>query len=381
MTPPDTMDRILASLHRAALDDAHWPPAAALIADAVGTIGNVLVVGEGTGDDERIYLARYQQRDQPRGDLVREYFDIHYPHDTGIQRLMGKANGQLVHIPDLYTEDERKKSPLYNEFLPRVGLHNGLYTRFDEADGLRMVWGVGDPTASGGWGVEQLALIEGLRPHVRHYLRVRQALNGAEATGGGLAALLDSRRIGVLHLERRGRVVAANAPALAILRHGDGLHDAGGTLRAEVAADDDRLQALLARALPAAGSRGPAGGSMAVRRASGGPRLGLYITPVDAARSAFGALRMAALVLLVDPADRPRIDPAWVAEALDLTPPEGRVASLIAEGRSVREAAAEAGVPETHVRRLLKGIYKKQGLSGQVDLVRRVAALEVLPGS
>ena len=74
MPASDAFERCLATLYEAALDDAHWPAAAARIADAVGSVGNVLVVGERSGDHERIYLARYQQRDQPRQDLVREYF-------------------------------------------------------------------------------------------------------------------------------------------------------------------------------------------------------------------------------------------------------------------------------------------------------------------
>ena len=36
MNPLDAFDRILASLHQAALDDAHWPATAALIDEACG---------------------------------------------------------------------------------------------------------------------------------------------------------------------------------------------------------------------------------------------------------------------------------------------------------------------------------------------------------
>ena len=107
------------------------PPPRRLIEEAAGVVGNVLVVGEGLGDNERIHVARYNRRGQPRQDLVREYLDVHYPRDSGARRLMGLPDARLVHIPDLYTEDERKRSPVYNEFLPRVGLHKGLYTRFD----------------------------------------------------------------------------------------------------------------------------------------------------------------------------------------------------------------------------------------------------------
>ena len=43
--------------------------------------------------------------------------------------------------------------------------------------------GIGDPAASGGWQADRLALVEYLRPHVRHFLRVRRALAGAAGRG------------------------------------------------------------------------------------------------------------------------------------------------------------------------------------------------------
>ena len=47
-----------------------------------------------------------------------------------------------------------------------------------------------------------------------------------------MTALLDNPRVGVLHLDRRGRIIEANGRARNILRHGDGLADRDGTLRA-----------------------------------------------------------------------------------------------------------------------------------------------------
>ena len=101
--------------------------------------------------------------------------------------------------------------------------------------------------------------------------------------------------------------------------------------------------------------------------------------PVGNAQADFGGQRVAALVLVVDPASRPRIDPAWLAAALDLTPAEGRAAALLAEGRSVREIAASTAHQESYVRALLKQVYKKQGVPGQVALVQRVLAVDALP--
>jgi len=52
---------------------------------------------------------------------------------------------------------------------------------------------------------------------------------------------------------------------------------------------------------------------------------------------------------------------------------------LLAEGKSVREIAAAAGFQPSYVRWLLKQVYKKHDLSGQVALVRLVLAADTLP--
>ena len=62
MNPDDIFERSLAALYEAALDDARWPAAAALVEEAVGTGGSTLSVGEGFDDDVRLYFARFLQR-------------------------------------------------------------------------------------------------------------------------------------------------------------------------------------------------------------------------------------------------------------------------------------------------------------------------------
>ena len=49
----------------------------------------------------------------------------------------------------------------------------------------------------------------------------------------------------------------------------------------------------------------------------------------------------AALVLVVDPEERPRIDPRLVAEVLGLTPAESELAVMLSQGKTVRDIATE----------------------------------------
>ncbi len=372
-------DRILASLHQAALDDAYWPAASALIDEAIGATGNSLAVSENTADTDRVLFSGFYRRGEHRPDLAREYFESYFPYDERLPRLIRLRAGRLAHVPDLYTARELKTSFVYNEGLLRLGSRNGLNVRFDGPDDLRIIWATGDPVGTGGWQSAQLRLTQSLLPHIRQFVLVRQALAAADALRTTLTGLLDNSRIGVIHLDRGGRLLTANAPALEVLRRDDGLFDRDGSLHASLPADNSGLLRLLKRALPWLGGETPAGGSMTIQRPTGRPRLELHVHPVGGGQADFGGRRTAALVLVVDPDKRPHIEAARVATILGLTPSEGRVAALLAEGKTVREIAAVTGYRASYVYWLLKQTYKKQGLSGQVALVQRVLSAYAFP--
>ncbi len=341
-------------------------------------VGNFLVVGDGS-DEASVDFARLLYRGEDRQDLAREYFDAYFPHDEALRRRRELPDGRLAHAPELYTEEELKTSVAYNEGWRRMGGQNGLTVHFDEPDGLRIVWVLGNPAGGDGWQSGQIRMVERLLPHIRQFVGLRQTLAAAHALGAGLAGLLETDRIGVVQLDRAGRVLEANGAALEILRRGDGLLDRDGALDAWLPADRSRLRRLLGRALPALWGEAPGGGSMTVQRPSGRGRLGLHVSPVGDRAADFGGRRVAALVLVVDPARRPRIDAARVAKTLGLTPSEGRMAALLAEGLRVREIAAATGWRENYVRWMIQQVYRKQGVSGQVALVRQVLAADALP--
>lgn len=375
MNAPDALDHVLKSLYEAMLDDAHWPATTALIDEACGIAGNGLGVGRGVDDAARVYFAGIYRRGERRQDLEREYFDNYYAHDERVPRITRAPEGQLIYLPDLYTDKELKTSPAYNEGARRAGTQNGLNVHFNGPHGLHIVWATADPVGAGGWQSAQLELIAHLLPHIRQFALVRHALAVAGALGTGLAALLDNNRIGVLYLDRRGGLVEVNARARRMLRRGDGLFEYGGTLRARRAADQERLEKLLGGALSGVGGETPVGGSITVERLSGPSRLGVHVCPVGEGEASFG-LQVAALLLVVDPASHLRIDPLWVARTFSLTAAESRVTALLAEGRSVRDIAAATNYGEGYVRWLLKQVYRKQGVSGQVALVRLVLVMD-----
>ena len=379
MSPQDLFERLITSLHQATLDDDHWPATAALIDEVCGIEGHELMVTEGPPEDTRVVLARLYYHGQRNQELERVYPEFYFHRDERVPRLKRLPDSRLVHVDDLYTDRERMTSATYNEALPPASFQNGFNVRMDGLDGSRVTWVIGDPCGSDGWWSGQIEVIQRLLPHLRHFARVRQALVNAEALGASATGLLDNSRIGVIHLDRRGTILAANDRARVLFRRGDGLSDRGGFLDARSPADSARLKKLLAGALPPFGGEA-VGGSMTVRRTSALARLVLHVKPVTIQQMDISARRVAALVLVADPESRPSIDPVLVAEALDLTPTEGQMAAWLAEGKTVRDIAVSTRRKMRTVRWFIEQIYDKQGISRQSDLVRLVLSIGEVSG-
>ena len=325
-------------------------------------------------DDLRVLTVGLYYRGQRHEDLEREYLEVYHPIDERIPRFRQLPDSHLVHVKDLYTAEELKTSPTYNEILLRSQYQNGLNVRLDGPDTSHISWGLGDPVASDGWGSSEIATIKRLLPHIRQFIRVRQALVRAEAHGTTVTALLGNPRIGVLHLDRRGQIIEVNDRARSILRLGDGLSDRDGVLGARNPDDQLRLERLVAAALPVGGAIAVSG-SMLLGRSSGLPPFVVHVKPAVVPQPDYGARHVAALVLIVEPGSQHRIDPGLVARTLGLTPMESRVAAGLAEGRSVDEMAGAMGNTKHAVYWHLQRIYRKLSISRQAELVRLVLSL------
>ena len=380
MSLQDIYERILSSLHEAMLDDAYWPVASALMDEACGSKGNILVSGDACAAPHcAIFLARWFYRGQRHEEYETEYFNAYHHRDERGPRLRDLPDSKIVSVDELYTDHEKRISLAYNEMLMRSDTQNGLHARLDGPDDSWIVWTAADPVDDVGWSSRRVEMVSRILPHVRQFVRVRLALVNARALGTTMADLLDNTGCGIIQLDPQGRIVATNGRALELLRKGDGLTDDEGGLRARLPQEDATLQSLLARALPRFG--GGVSGSMMVTRSVGSPpRLVLHVSPVGAGRPDLRASRVGAIVLIVKPETRTIADPELVAGALGLTPAETRVAMMLAEGCTLLDIAVATGRSKGTVRWHLKQIFAKNRISRQVELVQLVRSLSIVAG-
>lgn len=77
MSPRDSLERVVAALHDAALDEALWPAASALIDEAVGIKGSSLAFPDSQEDEARLRFGELLYRGEQRED-GRDYFAYYH---------------------------------------------------------------------------------------------------------------------------------------------------------------------------------------------------------------------------------------------------------------------------------------------------------------
>ena len=135
-----------------------------------------------------------------------------------------------------------------------------------------------------------------------------------------------------------------------------------------------RLRTLLAGAVRTSSGEGLAsGGVLAVARPSGRRSFHVLVCPVSVHRPVFPEVRTAAAIVFVaDPEEVAVLNEATLRALFGLTSAEAKLASLIAQGTSLKEAGARLGLRRETARSRLKTVFEKTNTHRQAELVRLV---------
>jgi DNA-binding CsgD family transcriptional regulator len=184
----------------------------------------------------------------------------------------------------------------------------------------------------------------------------------------------DRVALGVLAVSGDGHVLAANVTAQRLLAEGGGLRLVEGRLQAPVDAENDKLRRALE--LGAAGLPGQASAAnpfVFVSRPGLAP-LSLVLLPIE------GRLRVfeeqgTVLVIVIDHGRGLAPNTSILRELFDLTMREAELAWLLAQGRSVHEAAEILAVSINTARTLLSRVTAKTGSHSQAELVQQLLSV------
>jgi DNA-binding CsgD family transcriptional regulator len=357
---PDRLAKAAARLGDAAVDPAVWPDVMDEICEALATTGAVLFQSDVRTPDV--------PRTGPADEIIRAYFDHGWAGRDeratyGVPRLLA---GEIVTDQDLFTREQMRKSPMYNDLIFAHGFQWFGCVGFWAGPAF---WALAMQRApgEGAFGERDKRLLARLAPRLTETATLSAAV-GRAALSSVTNALNRVRQPAVV-LHRLGFVLEVNAAAAAGFDDEIRVKDRHLVVRDKVAAG--RLERLLqlmrftpdTAALPAE--------PIVIRRAAKPPVL-LRVLPVDgAARSVFLGAR--ALLILGNLTPRVAPEPSVLSQAFGLTPAEARVASLLVEGRSVNAIARRLGVMPNTVRMQLKAVFAKTGVHRQAELVSLLA--------
>ena len=213
---------------------------------------------------------------------------------------------------------------------------------------------------------EDRALLELLAPYVRRAIGVGLRLYARSSNVEMLLGLFDALALGVVLLDDKSRVTFANRSATEIL---------GSAPSAALPEDEgfeekrDRRTAAL-RALLRSQVIGPQSAALAYPHPQDGRPLQIVSTPLRWPNAgAELAARFTSALFLGDPGSSGRAGVEGLGALYGLTPAEERLASLLAVGSTLAEAAEKLSIRMSTARGVLKAVFAKTGTRRQASLV------------
>ncbi|MNQ36230.1 Bacterial regulatory protein, luxR family [compost metagenome] len=261
-----------------------------------------------------------------------------------------------------------------------LNLASCLRTCFAEPGGMRcwidVIRGHSDPERP--FAASDREMIGALLPHLTRALGLYARLKRQEAEKSIYEGCLDHLVLGCLLLDGDAQLLCVNQAARAIIDKHRGIELNHGRVLLQERAAQQALEKAIANALAArAQEGGHYRGELVRLQARDGVLLGMLATPAPLIAYYQGRHVPSVIIYLSELTESLAMQQVsggsaaeLIAQLLDLTRQEARLAALLACGQTISEAAGQMGIAVTAARNYSKNIYAKLGIKGQNDLVR-----------
>ncbi len=366
------IDGAIYSLYQAALSADHWTPALDSVAALSRSLGALIFAKSQDG-------WAFPSHSAGIADAVSSYLS------EGWSRRNPWLEGRVAagfQAGDIYTDEdildfsELPAHPFYETFLSRFGIAHVMASIIHSELGSPTSLVVCRAGSGGRFADTDRATLLLLARHLEQSLRITSAYMKAKAAGDTVAQAFDAMEQPALILDGEMRPLRVNRSAEHLV--GRYFVDGEDGLRPTLPAEIDDFVSTIQRAQTDGrhGSRLPHPAT--VSDPEGEKRLVVWAAPlVGTSADALGLVSPTKHVLMLakDLESDQIIDPTVIRKVFGVTTAEARLASLLASGRSVREAAEALDISEGTARFVLKRIFSKLGVSRQAELVARVRRL------
>jgi DNA-binding CsgD family transcriptional regulator len=284
------------------------------------------------------------------------------------------APGQLLNIENF------KDSTYYREFLQPNGVEHAIRMGFSEPGGMHCWLAAAKSREDGPFTAADTGLLQYLLPHLEQALMLYANIMLSQSEKSLYREAIEHLSFGSILLDGDRKIISANQIAIGI-----------AAKHAEINIDDDTLtladrdaNASFQQALDAAiASRTAAatGRQLELARVecAGGNVIGLLIRPTPRMPYYHGRHTPNVIIYVsdleqhIESWNQPQSEPQQlIAKLFKLTQTEAKLALLLADGRTLAEAAVAMNITEKTARNHSKNIYEKTSIKRQVDLVRLI---------
>ena len=252
---------------------------------------------------------------------------------------------------------------------PRIEHQLGMY--FAEPSGWECNIGLMNGAKKPNFGKAEKDFFMGFRPHLEKALEIYARLKRNQLEKEILEDSLDRLAIGTVILDGRGRVIDTNRAARETIKVTRAMALVDDRLVLKKPDDNIRLARAVKQAIVA--RKTPNTFVEALRITSQTePDLGLLVKSMPLTDRYQADVSPSVIIYVGDSAQRNLAQEGFIAQLFGLTPTEAFLATLLANGFTLAEAAAKLGVTENTIRGYAKKIFAKTGVSRQADLVRLI---------
>lgn len=367
MSADQRMLDVIESVYEAALDETRWSGALKKLADFTDSQAATFWVLDG-GAQPRLPTFSFVNLDP---DFIADYLDHMVPHDPTVQYLVRHPGQSIVHDGLVITEREKDRHPYYDWHHRYSDLRFRLVSRMRPAPAVSAGVALHRTRQVGRFEAKDIEQFAVLHRHIERALAVGFRLGSLGTLQRCTTDRLDANPAAVLFLDDRQRVVYANHVADRLRSNGDGilLGQAGISLLHRP--DNDRLQALIARALaPVIMPGTDPDAAMRAARPSGRRAYLILVTPISRRHPALSAVHPAVSLVITDPGKQRLLPVRRLQEMFGLTEAEARLAALLATGADLQSAAAKLHIGYGTARARLAEIFQKTETHRQGELIQ-----------
>jgi DNA-binding CsgD family transcriptional regulator/PAS domain-containing protein len=282
-----------------------------------------------------------------------------------------KKPGDIFTLDEVMPRAKLLKSEFYKKIIKPHDIERQLGMYFAEPSGWECNIGLMNGAKRPNFGEAEKDFFMGFRPHLEKALEIYARLKRNQLEKEILEDSLDRLAIGTFILDGRGRVIDTNRVARETVKSTRSLSLVDDRLTLKKPDDNARLARAIKQAIAA--HKTPNTFVEALRITSqNDPDVGLLVKSMPLKDRYQTDVSPSVIIYVGDSAQRNLAQEGFIAQLFGLTPTEAFLATLLADGLTLAEAAVKLGVTGNTVRSYAKKIFAKTGVGRQADLVRLI---------